>query len=99
MGTGPLAFIFYRVIVPDQGLDKSGGVGVPAVNLLAGNGSVRQLQPSFASAESSFGNMIPILAASGFSEAAAYLQQVLAIANLRTSLVGTCTTSQDSRPP
>ena len=40
-----LTFMVYRVIVPDRGLDRSGGVGVPTVTLVAQDGSVRQLQP------------------------------------------------------
>jgi hypothetical protein len=33
VGGNRLAFLVYRVIVPDQGVDRSGGVGVPAAAL------------------------------------------------------------------
>ena len=86
-----LAFMVYRVIVPDKGLDRTGGVGVPAVSLVAQDGTVRRLRPCpFASAESSLGNMIPVLIASGFTEAAGFLQGILSAANQQTSIAGSC---------
>lgn len=76
VGGSRLAFIVYRVIAPDQGMDKTGGVGVPAVRFVARNGNALRPQPCpFATAESSLGNMITILFASGFSDAAAFLQK------------------------
>jgi hypothetical protein len=91
VGGNRLTFMVYRVIVPDKGLDRSGGVGVPTVTLVAQDGSVRQLQPCpFASAESSLGNMIPILIASGFTEAAGFLQGILSAANQQTSIASSC---------
>ncbi len=81
----------YRVIAPDQGMDKTGGVGVPAVRFVARNGSVLRPQPCpFAAAESSLGNMITILLASGYSDAAAFLQNILSAAGLPISITGGC---------
>ena len=98
VGGNRLAFLVYRVIVPDKGLDRSGGVGVPAVTLVAQNGSMRRLRPCpFASAESSLGNMIPVLIASGFTEAAGFLQGILSAANQQTSIAGSCIASSPSR--
>jgi hypothetical protein len=98
VGGNRLAFLVYRVIVPDKGLDRSGGVGVPAVTLVAQNGSMRRLRPCpFASAESSLGNMIPVLIASGFTEAAGFLQGILSAANQQTSRAGSCIASSPGR--
>jgi hypothetical protein len=91
VGGNRLAFMVYRVIVPDKGLDRTGGVGVPAVSLVAQDGTVRRLRPCpFASAESSLGNMIPVLIASGFTEAAGFLQGILSAAHQQTSIAGSC---------
>ncbi len=99
VGGSRLAFLVYRVIVPDKGLDKSGGVGAPVVSLVGRDGSVHRLQPCpFANRESSIGNMIPVLIASGFSEAAGFLQNVLAATNQRTSITGSCTPTQATAP-
>ncbi|MBV8576900.1 MAG: hypothetical protein JOZ58_17915, partial [Acetobacteraceae bacterium] len=88
MGSGPLAYIVYRVILPDQGLDRSGGVGAPVVSLVSKTGGVRRLQSCpFAVAGSSIGNMIPFLVASGFSDAAAALEEIL---NQRSAPGPTC---------
>ena len=66
-GGSRLIYVIYRVIVPDKGLDKGGGVDVPSVTLVAQDGTERRLRACpFASAESSLGGMIPILIASGF---------------------------------
>lgn len=94
VGGNRLAFLVYRVIVPDQGLDRSGGVGVPAVTLVAQDGSMRRLPPCpFAAAASSLGNMIPVLIASGFTEAAQFIQGILAAANQQTSPTVNCIVS------
>jgi hypothetical protein len=78
VGENRLVFIVHRVIVPNQGLDRSGGVGAPAVRFVARDGSVLQPPPCpFVNAESSFGIMIPVLIASGFSDAAGFLQNIL----------------------
>ena len=88
------------MIVPDKGLDKGGGVDVPSVTLVAQDGTERRLRACpFASAESSLGGMIPILIASGFSQAANFLQKILDAAHQRTSLTGNCNTAgQPVRP-
>src|SRR5271166_2017058 len=99
VGENRLVFIVYRVIVPNQGLDRSGGVGVPAVRFVARDGSVLQPRPCpFANAESSFGNMIPVLIASGFSDAAGFLQNILTAADQRTSIGGSCVAAPSSGP-
>jgi hypothetical protein len=93
VGGSRLVFIVFRVIVPDQGLDKTGGVGLPAVSFVARDGSVRQPQPCpFAASDSSLGNMITILIASGFSDAAAFLENILSTAKL--SIADGCTGTQ-----
>ncbi len=95
VGGSQLAFVVYRVYVPDQGLDRTGGFGVPGVSLVARDGTVRKLQPCpFAGAEGSLGNMITLLLASGFRDAADFLQNILAAANQRASITGGCTPGQ-----
>jgi hypothetical protein len=70
--------VIYRVIDPDKGLDRGGGVDVPSVTLVAQDGTERRLRACpFSLAESSLGGMIPILIASGFSQAANFLQTIL----------------------
>ena len=99
-GGSRLIYVIYRVIVPDKGLDRGGGVDVPSVTLVAQDGTERRLRACpFASAESSLGGMIPILIASGFSQAANFLQKILDAAHQRTSLTGSCNTaaSQSAR--
>jgi hypothetical protein len=83
----------YRVYVADRGLDRTGGVGVPRVTLLAPNGSTRTLQPCpFADAESSLPNLIVLLRLNGFTDAANFLQGILAATNRLTA--GSCNLSQ-----
>jgi hypothetical protein len=99
VGGNRLVFIVYRVVLPDQGLDKSGGVGVPTVRFVARDGSVLQPRPcAFASAASSFGNMIPLLIASGFGDAAAFLQSILTAVDQRTSIASSCAAAPSSGP-
>ncbi len=99
-GGSRLVFLVYRVIVPDKGSDRAGGVDVPSVTLMAQDGSERPLRPCpFASAESSLGAMIPFLIASGFGQAADFLQQILDAAHQPASITGSCaTSSQPIRP-
>ncbi len=88
-----------RVIAPNQGMDKTGGVGVPAVRFVARNGNALRPQPCpFAAAESSLGNMITILFASGFSDAAAFLQNILSAAGLPVSITGGCAPGAPAGP-
>jgi hypothetical protein len=97
-GGNRLVYVVYRVIVPDQGLDKAGGVGVPTVTLVAQNGVKHRLPPCpFAAAGSSVGNMIPILIASGFTEAAQFLQGILAATNQKTPVSVDCISSPPGR--
>jgi len=94
VGGDGLVFIIYRVIVPDQGLNRAGGVDLPSV-AIRGAGGTQQLHPCpFMQAELSLGAMIPILAASGYSEAAGFLGTILAAANQRNTLASPCTPNQ-----
>jgi len=73
-----VAFVVYRLYLPDQGRDPTEGVGLPAVNVVAPNGAVRQLQPCpFTDAETRLPELISLLAASGFLDAASHLQEIL----------------------
>ena len=87
------AFVVYRVYLPDVGVDKTGGVGVPAVTLIDFSGSSRTLRPCpFADAEASLGNLILLLEAAGMTDAARFLGQILILAN--QSPLGTCSPNQ-----
>ena len=97
VGESGLVFVIYRVIVPDQGLNRAGGVDLPSVTV-RGIAGTRQLQPCpFMPAELSLGAMIPILAASGYSEAAGFLGTILTAANQRNTPASPCTASQPAR--
>jgi hypothetical protein len=94
VGGGGLVFVIYRVIAPNQGLDRAGGVSLPSVTV-RGVGGTQQLQPCpFMQAELSLGAMIPILAASGYTEAANFLSTILTAANQRSTLGSPCTPRQ-----
>ena len=87
------AFVVYRVYLPDFGVDRTGGVGVPAVTLTDFNGSPRTLKPCpFADAEVSLGNLILLLEAGGTTDAARFLGQILSLAN--QSPLSTCSPNQ-----
>jgi hypothetical protein len=87
VGQGPLVLLVYRVVAPNAGSDVAGGVKVPEVTLTAQNGSTLRLRPCpFAAAETSFGDMVIVLVASGFSQAADFLQSILTTANQRASI-------------
>jgi hypothetical protein len=78
----PFVFIVYRIYLPDKGLDRTAGVGVPAVTLTDFSGNSRTLRPCpFADAETSLGNLILLLEAAGMSDAAKFLGQILRLAN------------------
>ena len=65
-GGSRFAFVVYRIYLPDQGGDKTGGVGVPTVTLTDFSGNSRTLRPCpFADAETSLGNLILLLEAAG----------------------------------
>jgi hypothetical protein len=98
-GGSRLIYVIYRVIVPDKGLDRGGDVDVPSVTLVAQDGTERRLRAGpFTSAESSLGGMIPILIASGFSQAANFLQKILDAAHQRTLLTVTDSCNTASQP-
>lgn len=90
-GGSRLVFIVYRIYAPDASFDRTGGAGVPNVSLIGYDGNVRKLQPCpFAAAESSFGNMIVLLSAAGFADAADFLRTFLNAANQHALTTGTC---------
>ena len=99
VGGSRLALIVYRVYVPDHGFDRTGGAGVPAVSLVAPNGQVRQLRACpFADAESSLSHLLLVLRASGFPEAADFLQRLFTAA-LPLLGTGTCPASPPGAAP
>jgi hypothetical protein len=90
-----LVFIVYRVYLPDQELDRTGGVGLPAISLVGRNGNVRRLRPCpFADAETSLGNLIISLAVNGFNDAANFLRTILNAAHQQPPITGLCSPSQ-----
>jgi hypothetical protein len=95
-----LVFVVFRLYVPDMGLDRTGGVGLPSVTLTGFNGSTKSLQPCpFASAETSLGSMIILLGTSGFADAASFLQTFLEAANQRGLVTGICNPATPSPTP
>ena len=95
VGGSRLAFVVYRVYLPDQGLDRTGAVGLPEVRMVAPDGRVRRLRPCpFADAETSLGNLAIALAISGFNDAAQFLQRILAAAQLPPPITGLCNPNQ-----
>jgi hypothetical protein len=97
-GGAPFVFIVYRVYLADQGKDRTGGVGLPAVSLTDLSGNTRNLQPCpFANAETSLPNLILLLRAAGFSNAANFLDQILTLAN--RSAIAACSVGQPSPAP
>jgi len=97
IGSSRFAFVVYRVVLPDQGLDRTGGVGVPAVTLADFSGNSRTLKPCpFADAETSLGNLVLLLEDSGITDAARFLGQILSLANQPP--VGTCSPNQPVTP-
>lgn len=86
-----LIFVVYRIYLPNFGLDRTGGTGVPAVSLVGYDGSTRRLQPCpFAATETSLGNMTVQLALAGFANAANFLQGFLEAAGQRGLVTGVC---------
>ena len=95
VGSTRLAFIVYRVYLPNEGLDRTGGVGLPAVSLVASNGTERALLPCpFADAETSLGNLIIALSVNGFTEGASFLQSILTAVNQRPIGTASCNPAQ-----
>jgi hypothetical protein len=97
-GGGRFAFVVYRIYLPDKGLDRTGGVGVPKVTLLGLDGNSTTLKPCpFADAETSLGNLTLLLEAAGATDAAKFLGQILSLAN--QSPAGTCSPNQAGPTP
>jgi hypothetical protein len=97
LGTSNSSFVFivYRVYLPDQSKDRTGGVGVPTVTLTDFSGNSRKLKPCpFADAETSLGNLILLLEAAGETNAVKYLDQILMLA--QQPPLGTCNPNQPS---
>jgi hypothetical protein len=70
-------------------------VGLPAVSVVAPDGAVRQLQPCpFTDAETRLPELISVLAASGFLDAAAHLQEILTLARQSPSTGILCNPNQ-----
>jgi hypothetical protein len=85
----PLAWIVYRIYLPDQGLDATGGVGVPAVTLIDARRKHANAEAlPIAEAETSLTGLIILLRADGFTDAANFLQQILTLAAQLPSSVG-----------
>jgi hypothetical protein len=96
--SAPFVFIVYRVYLADQGKDRTGGVGLPAISLTDLSGNTRNLQPCpFANAETSLPSLIFLLRAAGFSNAANFLEQILTLAN--RSAIAACSIGQPSTAP
>jgi hypothetical protein len=92
-GSSRFAFVVYRIYLPDQGRDRTGGVGVPTVTLTDLSGNSHALRPCpFADAETSLGSLILLLEAAGMSDGAKFLGQILRLAN--QSPLGTCNPNQ-----
>lgn len=100
VGGSRLAFVVYRVYVPDQGFDRTGGVGVPAVSLVAPDGQVRSLGPCpFAAAESGLTHLLLVLRASGFPGTADVLQGLLTAPQPLRLAPDSCPSSPPSPAP
>src|SRR5262249_36535863 len=86
-GPSRLAFIVYRLVVPDHGVHRAGGGALPAGTLGGPGGPQRALQPCpFANTDSSLAWLIMSLRAADFDEAADVLQN--AFSHTAATLVG-----------
>jgi len=100
VGGSWVAFVVYRVYVPDHGFDRTGGVGVPAVSLVAPDGRVRSLRPCpFADAESGLSHLLLVLHASGFPGAADVLQGLFTAPHPLLLAPGSCPPSPPAPAP
>ncbi len=71
MADSSLGWIIYRIYVPDKGKDRQGGVDLPAVTLVAQDGSRHPLSPcSFGDFATAVNNVITSLSDNGFADAA-----------------------------
>jgi hypothetical protein len=99
-GASRLQFIVYRVYAADSSYDRTGGAQVPSVTLVASNGTSRQLRPCpFADADSSLANLILLLHVNGFTDAANFLQGILAAAAQVRFGAGSCAGQPPSPNP
>lgn len=88
---GGLAFVVFRVYLPDQGVHRTGGMGLPVVSLVAPSGDVRRLEPCpFAEAETSLPDLVSLLRAGGFFGAADLLERILRAAQQRPLTASHC---------
>jgi hypothetical protein len=72
-----LAFVIYRVYVPDKGLNRMGGVALPSVSVVAADGHTRALEPCpFANVTASPTSLIRFFQSQGFPDTANTLQAV-----------------------
>jgi hypothetical protein len=95
LGPGRVTFVAYRVYVPDQGLDRTGRVGLPAVSVVDAAGHERRLQPCpFADTEAALTSLIVLLRANGLNDAASFLQRILQATNQRPLFLGGCAPGQ-----
>ena len=70
-----LGWVIYRIYVPDQGKNRKGGVDLPAVTLVAHDGSTRPLAPcAFPDFVTAAESLITSLVAHGFQDAADFLE-------------------------
>lgn len=95
LAPGRVTFVVYRIYLPDQGLDRTGKVGLPAVNVLDAGGGERRLQPCpFADTEASLAGLILLLRANGLNDAAEFLQRVLQFVRQRPVVPARCDPAQ-----
>ena len=78
LAPGRVSFVVYRLYVPDQGVDRTGRVGLPAVSVVDANGNARNLRPCpFTDTEASLSSLIILLRVNGLNDAANFLQRIL----------------------
>jgi hypothetical protein len=79
LGDSRLAWVIYRVYVPNKGLDREGGVDLPAVTLVGRDGSTRPI-PSCAFSDLSAAAQAVTMAldSNGFGNIAKWLERQLA---------------------
>ena len=95
LAPGRVSFIVYRLYVPDQGVDRTGRVGVPAVTVMDASGDARELQPCpFTDTEASLSRLIILLRINGLNDAANFLQRILLATNQRPLFPVRCTPGQ-----
>jgi len=73
-GDTPLAWIIYRIYVPNRGLDEMGGVPLPAVTLVDANGGRHSIAPCGTPRDQQITLLVDDLRADGFDQLADYWQ-------------------------